>query len=100
MKTQKKNVYIINPSNRYGFKVNINHPAAEKQFKAFKEFRHIGKHGMTDELRKDFEKQFISSRYFKRCLVIEKSLYGEGYDYIIRQALGNEYFNEWKKQYA
>lgn len=100
MKNQKKSVYIINPVNPYGFKVNINHPLAAKQYKAFKEFRHIDRHKMTDELRLEFERQLINSRYFKKCLAMERQLYGPGFDYIVRQVLGNDYFNEWKKQYA
>lgn len=100
MKSQKKKIYIINPTNPYGFKVNINHPLVAKQYEAFKEFRHIGRHDMTDKLRLEFENQLINSRYFKKCLAMERQLYGVGFDYIIRQALGNNYFNEWKKQYA
>lgn len=96
----KSECYILNPSNKYGFKVNINHPSAAKQFEAFKEFRHIGRYNMTDELRLEFENQLINSRYFKKCLAMERQIYGTSFDYIIRQALGNDYFNEWRKQYA
>ncbi len=92
--------FILNRNNPYGFKININHPLVIPKFEAFKRSRHIGKHTMRDELRFEFEKLFIRSNYFIKCLEQERAIYGAGYDCIIRQTLGNDFYNEWRKQYA
>lgn len=79
----KNNVcFILNRSNPYGFKVNINHPLVSKKWEAFRKSKNIGKYGMTDELRLEFEAIFLASNYFKRCIEQEKQLHGEAYKYI------------------
>lgn len=92
--------YILNRSNPYGFRININHPLVSPKFEAFKRNRHISKHTMRDELRLEFEELFIGSNYFIKCLEQERRIYGAGYDCIIRQTLGIDFYNEWRKQYA
>ncbi|MDE6123741.1 MAG: hypothetical protein K2G22_00735 [Eubacterium sp.] len=96
----KNKRFILNRNNPYGFKININHPLVHPKFEAFKHSRHIGKHTMRDELRLEFEELFIRSNYFIKCLEQERAIYGAGYDCIIRQTLGNDFYNEWRKQYA
>ena len=37
---------------------------------------------MTDDLRDEFEKQFMKSRYYQKLVAAEKEKYGPAYDYI------------------
>lgn len=73
---------ILNRNNPYGFKVNINHPLVLRKWQDFKKSHNIGKYGMTDELRLEFENIFLNSNYFKQCIAQEKQRYGEAYKYI------------------
>lgn len=70
--------------NKYGFRLNINHPDINKKFKDFKKARNIGRHGMTDNLRHEFEDIMINSDHFKKLLKAEKEKFGPAYEYIKR----------------
>lgn len=73
---------VLNRNNPYGFKVNINHPQVITKWEAFKKYKGIGKYGMTDELRLEFEKIFLKSKYFKRLIKSEELKYGASYKYL------------------
>lgn len=66
------------PPHKYGFYLNINHPLINVKWEAFKQKRNIGKHGMTDELRREFEKIVMKSKYYQKCLEQEKKRFGAG----------------------
>lgn len=74
--------FIRNRSNRYGFQININHPLVNKKWEAFKKKKKIGRYGMTDTLRKEFEETFMKSKYYQKCIEQEKEKFGDAYDYI------------------
>lgn len=73
---------VLNKNNPYGFKVNINHPQVIKKWNAFQKYKNIGKYGMTDELRLEFEKIFLKSKYCRRLIKSEELKYGASYKYI------------------
>ncbi len=70
--------------NKYGFRLNINHPDINKKFKDFKKSKNIGRHGMRDELRYEFEEKMLKSNYFKKLLKEEEEKFGPAYEFIKR----------------
>lgn len=70
--------------NKYGFRLNINHPAIREKFEDFKKSKNIGRYGMRDELRYEFEEKMLESNYFKKLLKEEEEKFGPAYEYIKR----------------
>lgn len=87
-KKDKQDVMIHTFRNPYGFRLNINHPMILPKYEAFKKKNNIGKYDMTDELRDEFEKHFMKSRYYQKLVAAEKQKYGEAYDYIYEPLVG------------
>lgn len=73
-------LYALN--NKYGFKLNINHPAIHEKFEDFKKARKIGRYDMTDKLRLEFEEIILKSNFFKKLLKEEKEKLGPAYEFI------------------
>lgn len=70
--------------NKYGFRLNINHPCIRPKYEDFKKSRNIGRHGMTDNLRLEFEEIMLNSNYFKKLEKAEEKKFGAAYPYIKR----------------
>ena len=81
-KDKQQAVMLHSFKNPYGFRININHPMVTKKWEEFKKKNNIGKYDMTDDLRDEFEKQFMKSRYYQKLVAAEKEKYGPAYDYI------------------
>lgn len=69
---------IHNQNNPYGFQININHPLVKPKWEKYK--KQVGL--MTDEKRMEFERIFMSSRYYQNCIEQEKQKYGAAYSFI------------------
>ncbi len=72
---------IYNINNPYGFKVNINHPLIKPKWESFK--KSIGRHCMTDDLRREFETVMLNSEYFKKLALREAQHFGAAYEYVM-----------------
>ena len=75
--TEHMSIHTLN--NPYGFRININHPLVLPKWGAFKKSRGLGRYSMTDELRIEFEKIFISSNYYKKIAKEEEKRLGVFY---------------------
>lgn len=75
---ERKVQLIHNRNNPYGFQININHPLVNPKWEKYK--KQVGI--MTDEKRVEFERIFMSSKYYQKCIEQEKNKYGAAYDFI------------------
>jgi hypothetical protein len=75
---ERKVQLIHNRNNAYGFQININHPLVNPKWEEYK--KQVGL--MTDEKRIEFERIFMSSKYYQKCIEQEKNKYGAAYDFI------------------
>lgn len=69
---------IHNRNNPYGFQININHPLVKPKWEEYK--KQVGL--MTDEKRIEFERIFMSSKYYQKCIEQEKQKYDAAYSFI------------------
>lgn len=84
---RRENPLIHTFNNPYGYKININHPLAIEKWKSFCEKWHNGEISSEKpwdytKRRLEFERQFMASKYYLKCIEIEKQKYGDAYKYI------------------
>lgn len=82
-RAEQKDIVLIHIfNNKYGFKININHPLVAPKWEAFKKKKKLSRWDMTDALRREFEETFMKSRYYQKCIEQERQKYGPAYEYI------------------
>lgn len=90
---KNRQIILYSLNNKYGFKLNINHPYIHRKFLDFQRAKNIGRYGMTDALRHEFEEQMMKSNYFKKLVKAEEKKYGPAYEYIKKHGC---YPKEWQ----
>lgn len=65
------------PPHKYGYYFNVNHPLINKKYSAWNNAHGVTRWNRTEADRKEFEKEFIQSDYFKDCLSYEISKNGK-----------------------
>lgn len=84
LEKERKNITIHAKNNKYGFKININHPLVIPEWKEFQKkwANHeikTDKPWDLDERRYEFERQFMQSDIYKKCVEEEEKRFGSIY---------------------
>lgn len=75
---EQRRLSIFTPyPHKYGYYLNINHPLIAKKFIAWNKLHDITKWNHRNGDRETFENEFIKTKYFQKCVEIERKHNGE-----------------------
>lgn len=84
---EQERITVHTRPNPYGYQININHPLIKNKWNNFRREWKAGniptdKPWDDTERRLEFERQFMASNYYQKCIEQEKEKFGSAYEFI------------------